>query len=79
MNDSQKKKYRKFLSYVLRHHPEAIGMDFDVSGYVGVEILLNALQKAGKPLTREELEEILATNDKKRFAFSSDGSMIRAS
>lgn len=69
----------KFLSLVLRHEPERIGITLDSNGWVAVDDLLAAADRAGKPISREHLDLVVATNDKKRFAFSSDGSRIRAS
>ena len=69
----------KFLSLVLRHEPERIGISLDPQGWVAVDDLLAAAARAGKPITREQLDSVVATNDKKRFAFSPDGSHIRAS
>lgn len=69
----------KFLSYVLRHKPEAIGITLDDAGWVDVDLLLQAMKAAGKPVSRNVLEEIVRTNDKQRFAFNDDGTKIRAS
>jgi putative RNA 2'-phosphotransferase len=69
----------KFLSLVLRHEPERIGINLDPEGWVAVEDLLAAAARAGKPISREQLDLVVATNDKKRFAFSPDGARIRAS
>ena len=67
------------MSYVLRHKPEAIGIILDKNGWVETSVLLEACRLHNHPLTREELEEVVRTNDKQRFAFSEDGSKIRAS
>ncbi len=72
-------KTSKFLSLVLRHDPSKIGITLDSSGWVDVETLLLACADHKHPMTRAELDEIVATNSKKRFAFSEDGSKIRAS
>ncbi len=64
---------------MLRHEPEAIGIELDQSGWVEVETLLAALARAGKNISPEALDEVVATNDKQRFAFSDDGRRIRAS
>ncbi len=72
-------KLSKFLSYVLRHQPESIGLTLDPNGWVEVEVLLRQARGNGKPLTRPLLDRIVAENDKKRFAFSDDGRYIRAS
>jgi putative RNA 2'-phosphotransferase len=68
----------KFLSYVLRHKPEAIGISLDDEGWVTVDVLLAAAARNGQSITQQQLEEVVATNDKKRFSFSADGQLIRA-
>jgi putative RNA 2'-phosphotransferase len=68
----------KFLSFVLRHEPEAIGLTLDAEGWVAVEELLAAAARHGHSVTRGQLEEVVATNDKRRFSFSPDGRLIRA-
>lgn len=68
----------KFLTLVLRHQPQAIGITLDAQGWVEVSELLAQAHKFGRRLTRAELEEIVATSEKKRFAFSPDGCRIRA-
>lgn len=69
----------KFLSLVLRHQPEKIGITLDSAGWVGVSELLEAMGRHGSPLTADELRHVVETSDKKRFAFSDDGLRIRAS
>jgi len=69
----------KFLSLVLRHRPQAAGVELDAAGWVEVEKLLAGCAKAGRAITRGQLEEVVATNDKKRFELSDDGTRIRAS
>jgi len=69
----------KFLSLVLRHEPEKIGVALDANGWVAVDELLTGAAKAGVALTPEGLRRIVETDDKKRFAFSDDGRRIRAS
>jgi putative RNA 2'-phosphotransferase len=68
----------KFLSLVLRHDPGAIGITLDAEGWTPVDELLAAATRAGHCITRELLEGVVVTNDKHRFAFSSDGRRIRA-
>lgn len=68
----------KFLSLVLRHRPEKIGLVLDEEGWVSVDELLEACRQASLPLSRAELEEVVAQNDKVRFSFSVDGTHIRA-
>lgn len=69
----------KFLSLVLRHEPSAAHVTLDSAGWVPVEDLLAGCAKARRPLTRDNLAHIVATNSKKRFEFSEDGRHIRAS
>ncbi|MDY0165247.1 MAG: RNA 2'-phosphotransferase [Thermoguttaceae bacterium] len=68
----------KFLSLVLRHHPEAIGVTLDAEGWIDVDRLLAACSRHGKAISRGQLEEIVWTNDKRRCAFLADGLRIRA-
>lgn len=65
----------KFLSYVLRHKPDAIGISLDPEGWANIEELI---AKADIPVTIDLLHEVVATSDKKRFAISNDGLFIRA-
>jgi putative RNA 2'-phosphotransferase len=71
-------KISKFLSLVLRHQPEKIGLKLDPAGWVPVEELLEACQSHEFPLTENELEAVVAGSDKQRFSFSDDRLLIRA-
>ncbi|HEX8772700.1 MAG TPA: RNA 2'-phosphotransferase [Pyrinomonadaceae bacterium] len=71
-------KISKFLSLVLRHKPELIGLTLDSAGWVSVSELLRACQAHGQPLTLEELHKVISSNDKQRFSLSADERMIRA-
>ncbi|MEM9322318.1 MAG: RNA 2'-phosphotransferase [Pseudomonadota bacterium] len=68
----------KFLSLVLRHAPETIAVSLDKNGWIDVDTLLAAAEAHGTSISRERLDELVYTNDKQRFAFSDDGSRIRA-
>ncbi|MGW3493315.1 RNA 2'-phosphotransferase [Streptomyces sp. NPDC001020] len=70
-------KVSKYLSKHLRHQPERIGLTLDEGGWVEIDNLLAAAASHGFRITRDELEHLVATNDKKRFAV--DGTRIRAS
>jgi putative RNA 2'-phosphotransferase len=78
MRDNQLMKISKFLSLVLRHKPQVIGITLDTEGWVPVDELLAAASHHGQPISREQLKEVVATNDKNRFSFSPDGRLIRA-
>lgn len=69
----------KFLGLILRHEPEKVGLKLDSAGWVAVSDLLSAVSRHGVSLTLVQLKHVVATNDKKRFAFSEDGQRIRAS
>ncbi len=69
----------KFLSLVLRHRPERADLTLDSAGWVDIALLVEGCRKAGRPITRDQLDEVVETNDKKRFEISSDGLRIRAS
>ncbi len=71
-------KMSKFLSYVLRHSEESIGLVMDDSGWVFVDELLRGAKESGRKLTLSSLHEIVRKNDKQRFELSSDKSKIRA-
>jgi putative RNA 2'-phosphotransferase len=68
----------KFLSFVLRHRPDAIGISLDSQGWVPVDDLIAKSQAAGTHFTREDLLHVVKTSDKNRFSLSADGQMIRA-
>ena len=69
----------KFLSLILRHQPEKIGLALDANGWASIDDLLRLSAAKGKSLTRALIEEVVETNDKQRFVFNEDRSMIRAS
>lgn len=79
MTEKETIKTSKFLSLILRHEPERVGLKLSEAGWVGVEELLRAVNRKGVSLTLGELKHIVATSDKKRFAFSENGERIRAS
>ena len=69
----------RFLSLVLRHRPDKIGLALDSEGWVDVEALLSAMNAHGHRIDRAALEQVVAQNNKKRFAFDTAGTRIRAS
>ncbi|WP_443029140.1 RNA 2'-phosphotransferase [Spirulina sp. CS-785/01] len=78
MSVKRRTKISKYLSYHLRHHPEKLGLTLDQGGWVDVENLLQATQKHHFPLTRQELTQVVAENEKQRFSFDQTGQRIRA-
>ena len=79
MTEKETIRISKFLSLVLRHEPEHVGIKLDPAGWVNVSDLLDAMNRHGVSLTLEQLKHVVETNDKKRFAISEDGLRIRAS
>ncbi len=80
MNEQQTRKISKFLSLILRHNPGKIGLNLDPQGWADVDELLQKVNGFRKwELTRADLDIVVETNNKKRFAYSPDGKQIRAS
>jgi putative RNA 2'-phosphotransferase len=70
----------KFLSYILRHAPQDIGLSLDSEGWANIDDLIMQSRRSGKPeFDRSALDAVVATNPKQRFAISADGQRIRAS
>ncbi|MGX2995892.1 RNA 2'-phosphotransferase [Streptomyces sp. JNUCC 64] len=69
-------KVSKYLSKHLRHRPERIGLTLDPGGWTGIDELLTAAAANRFPITRAELDHVVAVNDKRRF--SVEGDRIRA-
>lgn len=79
MNEIETKRISKFLSLILRHQPETIGLKLDENGWADVEELRERSAKKKVYFSLEELDEVVETNNKKRFAFNEDKTKIRAS
>jgi putative RNA 2'-phosphotransferase len=79
MTDKDRVRASKFLSLILRHRPEQVGLKLDRAGWVAVDELLEAVNRHELPLTLDQLRQVVASNDEKRFAFSEDGLQLRAS
>ncbi|WP_138895037.1 RNA 2'-phosphotransferase [Streptomyces chryseus] len=77
MDERRTTKVSKYLSKHLRHQPGRIGITLDRNGWVEIDTLLRAAAAHGFPITRAELDHVVAVNDKQRFAV--DGPLIRAS
>lgn len=64
----------KFLSLILRHKPQIVGLQLDEHGWAEVDELIRRV----KGLDRAKLEQIVAQDEKQRYSFSSDRKLIRA-
>jgi putative RNA 2'-phosphotransferase len=71
-------KVSKFLSLVLRHKPEEIGLVLDGQGWADIGELIEKAGRHGMVLTREVVARIVETSDKQRFAIDATGKRIRA-
>ena len=67
----------KYMSLILRHKPEVIGIHLDAHGWADVNALLAGISKK-YPINRDILEEIVQSDEKQRYSFSEDGTKIRA-
>lgn len=68
----------KFLSLILRHAPEKIGLALDAQGWADIGQLLAQAARHGRRLSREQLDDVVARDSKTRYAISDDGLRIRA-
>ena len=71
-------KLSKFLSFVLRHRPDAIGLAVDPQGWASIDELIEKGNDARTQFNREDLLHDVETSDKKRFSSSADGLRMRA-
>ncbi|WP_322762678.1 RNA 2'-phosphotransferase [Frankia sp. Cr2] len=78
MNARRAERVSRYLSRHLRHAPDAIGIVLDTAGWTSVADLLDACARSGFPISRAELDEVVATSDKQRFAVDDTGRRIRA-
>ncbi|NUP50738.1 MAG: RNA 2'-phosphotransferase, partial [Catenulispora sp.] len=78
MNEKEMVRLSKRMSNWLRHNPEAIGVAMDEAGWVLVEDLLTQAAAHGRAFSRDQLEQVVAQNNKRRFEFDDTGALIRA-
>ena len=67
----------KYISLILRHKPEVIGIQLDAHGWADVNALLAGISRK-YPINRDILDEIVRSDEKQRYSFSQDGTKIRA-
>lgn len=78
ISEKENTRISKFLSLVLRHKPEEIGIELDENGWTDVTMLIEKVNKAGIALTFEILKHVVDTNAKKRYSFNESFDKIRA-
>jgi putative RNA 2'-phosphotransferase len=76
--DKHLAKLSKFLSLILRHKPQVIGLQLDANGWADVEQLIDLVNQHGIAISHDLLNVIVQNNDKERFAFNADRTKIRA-
>lgn len=77
----EKNKYDKlsvFISLILRHKPDTIGISLDEHGWADVDELIDGVNGSGRRIDMDILEEIVRTDQKGRYSFSPDKTLIRA-
>jgi len=74
MNKKSIKQTSKFLSLLLRHKPETIGLKLDKNGWADIDELIE--KSKDFILTRALIDSVVKQNDKQRFII--DGNKIRA-
>ena len=67
-----------FISLVLRHKPDVAGITLDSHGWANVDELLDGINKTGRKIDRKTLEEIVSADNKQRYSFNQDKTMVRA-
>ncbi|MDB5193572.1 MAG: 2-phosphotransferase [Segetibacter sp.] len=78
MNEKEVTRLSKFISLVLRHKPETIGLELDENGWADTAALIDKMNSNGMRITPQLLEQVVATNTKKRFSFNAGKTQIRA-
>ncbi len=74
----ENKQLSKFLSLLLRHRPEVIGLQLDAEGWADLDELLLKLKADGKTVSLERIQKVVANNDKQRFKLDLPKNRIRA-
>ena len=78
MNEKQQKRIGKFISLILRHEPQKIGLTLDDAGWANVDELLAGLKSKNHEISFDQLKQLVASNDKQRYSFNEDQTRIRA-
>lgn len=68
----------RFLSYLLRHRPDSIGLQLDAGGWAMIDDLVRLSANSRTPLSASTIAAIVQSSDKQRFVLSPDGTRVRA-
>ena len=74
----QKTQIGKYIAFILRHKPQAIGITLDQHGWAKVDELIAGIQRKYPNFNKDLLEDIVASDNKQRYSFNEDHTMIRA-
>ena len=78
-SDRRMRNTSKFISLILRHNPQVIGISLDEHGWADVKELIDGINRTeGHSLDMDTLDEIVRTDEKQRYSFNEDHSLIRA-
>ena len=68
----------KFLSLVLRHQPEILGVKLDKYGWASTQEIIEKMSRRGMKIDLPTIQRVVQDNDKQRFKLTDDSTMIRA-
>lgn len=68
----------KYLTFILKHHPEKIGLKLDAEGWANVDELVTKANSNGKTISPQQVQDVVALDEKKMFDLSEDGLRVRA-
>ena len=71
------KSISKYISLILRHKPEVIGITLDERGWANVDELIKGVTRT-RPFSMEALEQIVQSDEKQRYLFDDTKTLIRA-
>ena len=71
-------KISKYLSFVIRHHPESIGLELDPDRWANLDELVKKANSSGKSITLKQVQDVVELDEQKMFSLSDDGLHIRA-
>ncbi len=78
MDARRQRELSKYLSWVLRHRPDALGLSLAPGGWLSCQELRQASAREGFEISPSELVEVVVESDKQRFELSGDGGRLRA-
>ncbi len=79
MTENQTNDLSKFIALILRHKPQTIGIQLNKNGWANVDELIKGISKhKKKPFSMEMLEQIVVEDEKKRYSFNDNKTLIRA-